>query len=131
VTPLIEKARQATTTLRDFARVHGMHHKERDPLVMAIHDALDSVEALTAAHESLKGEHERLRAQSNSNATAAVLLFEDRAAIERQAITETLDKVLMISDQWGDCFWSNEEVNVSRTDGSTNSHSSHSTLTNG
>jgi hypothetical protein len=39
---LDEEARAATTTLRDFARMHGMHFRDRDPLVMAIHDALDA-----------------------------------------------------------------------------------------
>ncbi len=68
--------------------------ESRDELKHENRHLKDKLAALTAAYESLKGEHERLRAHSNSNATAAVLLFEDRAAIERQAISETLEKVL-------------------------------------
>jgi hypothetical protein len=36
------KAQLAVDRLRDFAREHGMDFRERDPLVMAIHDALDA-----------------------------------------------------------------------------------------
>jgi hypothetical protein len=41
VAKAVTKAREATATLRDFARQHGMDFRERDPLVMAIHRALD------------------------------------------------------------------------------------------
>lgn len=40
----VEKARKAIDRLRDFARQHGMHFRERDELVMDIHRALDLVE---------------------------------------------------------------------------------------
>jgi hypothetical protein len=42
----VEVARTATGVLRDFARQHGMHFRERDELVVAIHDALDAVEGV-------------------------------------------------------------------------------------
>lgn len=44
---IIENARAATDQLRDHARTMGLDHKRRDPLVMAIHAALD----LAAAQE--------------------------------------------------------------------------------
>src|SRR4051812_44793988 len=40
----LTKARQAVDKLRDFAREHGMHFRQRDPLVLDIHDALDAFE---------------------------------------------------------------------------------------
>ena len=43
--PQVILARDAVTKLRDFARAHGMDHRERDPLVMAIHHALDEKSA--------------------------------------------------------------------------------------
>lgn len=40
---LVAEARKAVDALRDFAREHGLHPRQRDPLVMAIHDALDTL----------------------------------------------------------------------------------------
>ena len=114
--------------------------------------AVEELNRLSAAHESLKGEHERLTAQacdisiwlaeagigpcpipegvkqllqrSEQLASEVVgantayarlgarLMREasERAAIERQAITNCVDKILLMTDQWGDCYWSHEEV---------------------
>ena len=47
---LVQKARDATTALRDAAREgRVMDFRERDPLVMAIHSALDAIERLAQA----------------------------------------------------------------------------------
>lgn len=43
---LTDKARRAVDCLRDFAREHGMHHRERDPLVLDIHRALDEFDEM-------------------------------------------------------------------------------------
>jgi len=40
---IVATARNAVTTLRDFSRTYGMDFRQRDPLVMAIHRALDLV----------------------------------------------------------------------------------------
>lgn len=46
----IQKARDATTLLRDHARDGvPLHHFKRDPAVVAIHSALDSLEAIASA----------------------------------------------------------------------------------
>ncbi len=50
---LIEKARAATTELRDAARTGTViGYLKRDPLVMAIHNALDALERLAAPSET-------------------------------------------------------------------------------
>lgn len=46
-TAMLTEARKAVDRFRDFARIfaaHGMHFKERDRLVMAIHRAIDAAE---------------------------------------------------------------------------------------
>jgi hypothetical protein len=58
---LAARARQATSTLRDFARTHGMGFRERDPLVLAVHDALDKLSAtLTAEREQAERAEQEL-----------------------------------------------------------------------
>ena len=59
------KARRAVDALRDFARMMGMDHFKRDPLVMDIHRALDAAEELGAADTqqiaALQAENEDLK----------------------------------------------------------------------
>lgn len=51
---LAAQARLAVDALRDHAREHCMSHKTRDPLVMAIHKAIDSHGDLLAVCKAFK-----------------------------------------------------------------------------
>lgn len=52
---LIERARSATTELRDAARDgHVIDYRRRDALVMAIHDVIDLCEELLVKREEAR-----------------------------------------------------------------------------
>lgn len=66
-----EKARAATTVLRDHARQYGMTHFTRDPLVMDVHRSLDDVDVLLDLVHQLYEEITMLRAGTPSTLPSA------------------------------------------------------------
>ncbi len=109
---LIEKARAATTTLRDASRLGTIiEFRQRDPLVMAIHDALDA--ALRASEgprepvDRLKDNIERdaLRQVIFELGVAATIAASDpyaKAKKLRQQVTAIANAALKAQDSWAE-----------------------------
>lgn len=64
-----DEARRCVDRLRDFAREQGMHHFQRDPLVMGIHRALDAFDTSAAALDAAPEErHEETKSDTPEKA---------------------------------------------------------------
>lgn len=90
---LVEKAREATELLRDSARTgKALGFRERDPLVMAIHNALDCVPDALADLTQQAEEIKRLK-ETVQVLETLVLHADDAAtcdALARSAAEEAL-----------------------------------------
>jgi len=109
---MTERTRAATTTLRDAAREgRRIDFRERDPLVMAIHDALDALEAerdhlaaqvtelsshtylqLMQQRDALEAERDQLKADID----AAHEVLHDGAPIQQGTSRETLRTLTLV-----------------------------------
>lgn len=89
----IEAARRSITCLRDAARQGGLHHFQRDPCVMILHDALDELEAARKPSDPIAA---AVRAELEPLADA---LIEAGHKLAKDVPPDTWDDLCMIPEE--------------------------------